>query len=161
MVRGAPIVRILSFLGVVVLAGACSGSDAGGVSTPPAPPVEQLVVAISPKSDSLLLGTSRQYTATVTTSSGVPRSVPVDFSSLSPAIATVSGGTVTAIASGSTKIVARAGTSADTATLVVTLPRIELRLSPSAVAATLGDTIAFQAVIVGPDGAATRASDIT
>ena len=161
MVRSSTIVRLCSLLATAWLASACSGSDAGGVSTPPAPPVERLVVTISPKYDTLLIGASKTISASVTTTSGLPRSVPVQFTSLTPAIASVSNGTVTALARGVATIVATAGTSADTATLVVTLPSIALQVSPSAVAATLGDTLEFQATIVGPSGAATAVSQVT
>ena len=127
----------------------------------PLVPSEQLIVTITPRQDSILLGTTRQLTASVRTSTGVPRDVPIEFNSLSPAIATVSGAMVTAIATGEARIVARAGLAADTATLVVSGPQLELRLEPSAVAATLGDTIAFVATIVAPNGAATQVTDIS
>lgn len=161
MFRKSSLVRSCFLLAASSLASACSGSDAGGVSTPPAPPVEQLVVAIAPKLDSILIGASRTYSASVTTTSGLSRSVPVEFTSITPAIATVSNGTVTAIAAGQARIVARAGAAADTATLIVTLPKVALRISPSAVAATLGDTLHFEAELVMPGGVSASVSDIT
>ena len=148
------IVRVVA-LALVSLAGAaCSGSDAGGVATPPAPPTDQLVVRIVSKDDSILIGTTRELAASVTTTGGAARSVPVTWTSLDPTIATISGNAVTAIASGEARIVARAGTSADTGRLVVFLPRFELHLAPGAVATTAGDTIQFQATLVGPDNTA-------
>lgn len=161
MARSSSLVRLCSVLALTWLASACSGSDAGGISTPPAPPVEQLVVSISPKIDSILIGASRTYSASVTTTAGATRNVPVEFTSLSPAIATVSNGTVTALAAGQARIVARAGAAADTATLIVTLPAVTLRISPSAVAAALGDTLKFEATIVTPDGVASDISEIS
>jgi len=143
------------------LLAACSGSDAGNAPPPVAPPIEQLVVRIDPKADSLLLGASRTYTASVATVAGVPRSATVDFLSLDPAIATVSNGTVTAVALGQARIVARAGAAADTAALRVYAPTIELRLVPSAVAATLGDTIQFEATIVSGNGENSQVSAAT
>lgn len=161
MFRSSSLVRSCFVLAATWLASACSGSDAGGVSTPPAPPVEQLVVSISPKLDSILIGASRTYSARVATTSGVSRNVPVEFTSITPAIATVSNGTVTAIAAGEARIVARAGAAADTASLIVTLPKVALRISPSAVAATLGDTLQFEAELVMPGGVSASVSDIT
>ena len=143
-----------------MLATACSGSDAGNATSPPPTPIEQLVVTIAPRVDSLLLGSTRQLSATVRTTTGLDRNVSVDFTSLSPDIATISGASVTAIAVGEARIVARAGAATDTARLIVTPPVMELRLEPGAVAATLGDTISFKASIVGPTGAAMQATTI-
>lgn len=140
---------------------ACSGSDSAGISTPTAIPAEQLVVAITPKFDSLRLGASRDYSAAVTTRAGETRSVPVTWSSLTPALVTVSGGTVTAVASGEGRIVARAGASADTATVVVTTAGLSLQLTPSAIDAFIGDTVAFEARIVGSSGASSNANDLS
>jgi len=161
MQRGSLFIRFLGPVGATIAFAACSGSDSAGISTPPAPPVEQLVVAVTPKRDSLLLGTTRQLSASVTTTAGAPRSVPVEFSSLSPAVLTISGNVATAVAIGEAQVVARAGTSTDTATLRVYPPRVELHLSPSAVAATLGDTIAFEATIISEGGAATEVTGVT
>ncbi|MEP7380620.1 MAG: Ig-like domain-containing protein [Gemmatimonadota bacterium] len=152
--------RCIFLLGIAALATGCSGSDAGNVSSPPPAPIEQLVVTISPRVDSLLLGATRQLTASVRTSTGLDRNVPIEFTSLSPEVVTVRGASVTAIATGQARIVARAGTASDTATLIVTPPLIELRLEPGAVAATLGDTISFKATIVGPGGAVTQTTSI-
>ncbi len=149
-------------LALVALGGAaCSGSDAGGVSTPPAPIDESLVVTLTPERDSMLLGTTRTLSATVTSRSGAVRNVPVTWTSLSPAIVTVNGGEVTAVASGEARIVATAGSAADTASIQVFLPHVELRLTPGAVAATQGDTIGFEASIVTPTGASSRVSNVT
>lgn len=152
--------RCFFTLGLAMLATACSGSDAGNATSPPPTPIEQLVVTIAPRVDSLLLGSTRQLSATVRTTTGLDRNVSVDFTSLSPDIATISGASVTAIAVGEARIVARAGAATDTARLIVTPPVMELRLEPGAVAATLGDTISFKASIVGPTGAAMQATTI-
>ena len=160
MLHSRSIARCFLSLGLATLAAACSAPDAGNATSPPPAPVEQLVVSISPRVDSLLLGTTLQLSATVRTTTGLDRAVPVDFVSLSPDIATISGASVTAIAVGEARIVARAGSAADTARLIVTPPLMELRIEPGAVAATLGDTIAFRATIVGPTGAATQATSI-
>jgi len=152
--------RVRGVLGALALA-ACSGAESSGVSTPTLPADERLIVAISPRSDSLLLGTTRTLAASVTNPAGVSRNVPVDFVSLSPAVLTVSGNAVTAVGVGVAQVVARAGTSTDTATLRVYPARVELRLTPSAVAASLGDTIAFEATIVSENNAATEVSGVT
>ena len=154
------LVRLVTLCAATLLGAACSGSDSAGVSTPPAPPVEQLVVSVSPERDTLLLGTSKLFTARVTNAAGLARSVPVDWTTLDPSIATISQGNVTAVGAGEARLVARAGSAADTAFVVVTMPQVELRVTPSAVSATLGDTIEFQATIVGPSGAATQTTDI-
>lgn len=127
-------------------------------SEPAVPPAEALVVRLTPEYDTLAAGDSRVYTATVTSVSGGARIAPVTWSSMNTDVATVQNGTVTAIAAGTTQIIARAGTSADTSRLVVYSPLLELRISPIAVAASLGDTIAFEATLIGPEGAATRAT---
>ncbi|MCC6927904.1 MAG: Ig-like domain-containing protein [Gemmatimonadaceae bacterium] len=161
MERGSSFVRLVTLVSTTILAAACSGSDAGGVSTPPAPPVDRIVVEVSPRIDSIPVGTSRSLSVSVTNGAGVARNVPVTWTSLSPAIATVSNGTVTAIAAGDAQVVVTAGAAADTARLTVYGAQLALQLSPGAVDATLGDTITFEATIVDQAGTATRVQDIT
>jgi trimeric autotransporter adhesin len=145
---------------IALVGAACAGSESGtGVPVPP-PAAEQLKVTLSSKLDTLLLGTSKVFSANVTTVSGAPRSTPVQWSAVDPTVATVAGGQVTAIGGGETFIIARAGAAADTARLVVRTPNLELWISPSAVAATLGDTVAFEATLVGTNGANVQASSI-
>ncbi|MFP5355185.1 MAG: Ig-like domain-containing protein, partial [Gemmatimonadota bacterium] len=160
MDRRSRIVRFAALAFAALAGAACSGSEAGGVSTPSAPPVEQLVVRIAQKDDSILIGSSRTLSAAVTTTAGAPRSAPITWTSLNPAIASISGNTVTAYASGEARIVASIGTSADTGRLVVTLPPFELRLSPGAVSAMTSDTIQFQAMVVGPNNATSVPNDV-
>ncbi|MBK6486597.1 MAG: Ig-like domain-containing protein [Gemmatimonadetes bacterium] len=160
MVRHRSLVRYASLVLALALS-ACSGSESPGVASPAPTPSEQLVVRIDPMVDSLLLGTTRGITATVTTTAGVPRSAPITYTSLDPAIASFSGSALTAIATGQARIVASIGTSADTTTLRVFPPSVVLRIVPNAVAATLGDTLQFEAMIMTANGGTTQVTGTT
>ncbi|MCC6772774.1 MAG: Ig-like domain-containing protein [Gemmatimonadaceae bacterium] len=160
MVRHRSLVRYASLVLALALS-ACSGSESPGVASPAPTPSEQLVVRIDPMVDSLLLGTTRGITATVTTTAGVPRSAPITYTSLDPAIASFSGSALTAIATGQARIVASIGTSADTTTLRVFPPSVVLRIVPNAVAATLGDTLQFEAMIMSANGGTTQVTGTT
>lgn len=147
--------RAATFLHTVVLAAAaaCSGGESGGTPTPP--PAESLVVSITPRVDTLLPGATRTFSADVRTTAGAPRTIPIDWSTLDPAIATVSNGTVTAVAPGSTRLVARARNAADTAIIVVRPTASSLTVEPNAVLATVGDTITFSALLAPSSPATT------
>ncbi len=94
-----------------------------GTSTQPlVPPLQHLGhVTITPSADSLLVGGTRQFVAVAYDTSGAVSSAAVSWSSLVPAVCSVSGsGLVTAQGEGVGLVVATAGDQADTATVYVT-----------------------------------------
>ena len=93
---------ILVCLGVV--AGGCGG--AGGVDGPP-PPAEVATVTLTPATSVLLAGQTRQLDAVLKDASGnVITGRTVTWQSSATNVATVSGGLVTAVASGEATITA-------------------------------------------------------
>lgn len=151
-VRPALVRRSALSLLAVILA-ACSGADSNGTAPPPAPVVDPLVLHISPKVDTILLGTTKALNAVVTTSSGSPRNATITWSSADPSTASIADGKITALAAGSTTIYARSNSLSDSATIVVSSPELQLDISPSAVDAALGDTIDFEIRSMSASGA--------
>lgn len=94
-------------------------------------------------------------TAVVRDSSGKTLSnVPIRWRSTSPSVATVSdAGAVTAVASGTTRIIARAGTAVDTTLIVVAQRAALLAIAPGAdTLVALGDTVHLSASAVDAGG---------
>jgi hypothetical protein len=73
-----------------------------------------LVVSFLTKVDTVPENTSRQLAVRVTNSSGVKQSAAIEWLSLDPTVAAVSGGQVSALAPGSARVVARVGAASDT-----------------------------------------------
>ncbi|MEP7343642.1 MAG: Ig-like domain-containing protein [Gemmatimonadaceae bacterium] len=141
----------------IVATFACSGGgESASVEPKPSGPAPEIHYAISltPKHDSLVVGFSRMLTAVVVDGAGVTQNVSVQWTSLQPSIASVSGGNVTAISTGSAAIVARYGTASDTATVFVSNESVHLQVWPSAISASLGDTVSFTAQLVTDKGVA-------
>ncbi len=141
-------------LGALLVAACSGGEDSSGTARPLGPaPAGQYAVRLEVRSDTLPYGESRQYAAQVSDAKGTPMAASVTWTSTDPAVVTVDGGVATAVGFGVAGIVARYGAAADTATLVVSSAGLSLQLSPSAVAASAGDTVAFAARIVTAAGA--------
>jgi len=103
----------------------------------------RLVVSVSPRIDTVVVGATRQLSASVTDGSGALQNMPVSWSTTAPAIASVStSGIVSAVAPGTAQIVASSGASADSATIVVRATE-EFRVEPSIVSIPLGDQLQF------------------
>ncbi len=151
------VVRPILLFVLSLLGASCNQADRA-LSEPPTGTSDQYAVRITPAEDTLFVQTSKVFSATVTVN-GAKRNVPVDWRTTDPTIATVTGGTVTALAEGETQLIARAGTAADTATVVVYAP-FEFFLSPAAVSAMLGDTISFELTTTDPSRLAPQASQI-
>ncbi len=84
-------------------------------------------VAVSPKTNNLVVGATRNLTATVLPSTAKQ---DVSWSSNDSGVATVSKGTVTAVAAGTATITATAEGKTDTATVNVTEPEPEPEPDP-------------------------------
>ena len=112
------------------------------------------------RSDTLRYGQSHRFSAQVSDADGTPLAAPVTWTSTDTTVATVSAGTVTAVGFGVARIVAGCGAAADTATVVVTSDGLSLQLTPSAVAASAGDTVAFQARLVAEGGSSMAVSHV-
>ncbi|MFN8574349.1 MAG: Ig-like domain-containing protein [Gemmatimonadaceae bacterium] len=151
MLHRARALVVGGLIGVV----ACSGDQKLGVAPDPHGPDAQAkyVVSVTPKRDSLPVGLSRKLAAQVVDAAGAAQSVPVDWASLEPQIATVASGVVTSLSPGTAEIVARYGTAADTAVIVVTTETVHLQVSPNAISASMGDTVNFVAQLVTSGGA--------
>ena len=138
--------------GLVALAAitfACSGERSAS-SEPPQEAPDQLTVRISVERDSLLLGTSRLFSASVVNQFNAPRTKVVQWSSTNASVLTVtSQGLVTAIGAGSAQIVAGISGSADTLNLSVFGLPGTLKVTPEAVSLPVGDEIQVQA-LTGP-----------
>ncbi len=115
-------------------------------------------VTVAPSNPSVVIGSTRQMTATVDTDAGTPTLVVWSSSSLG--VATVSSsGLVTAVASGTTTI--RATSSANPTvsgitTLTVTAPTVRsITMTPAAAAVTAGDVQQFALTVDADAGAST------
>ena len=141
-------------LAALAVLSACSEDGTGTGAPPDASP---LTVTVSPKIDSLGIGTVRRLTARVTDRAGVPRSATVAWMSLNNAIATVNAtGDVTAVGAGFTGIVATIGSSADTATIVVRAG--QLTVEPNAIATAVGEEIKLS--VTTQSGAAASGAEL-
>jgi uncharacterized protein YjdB len=115
------------------------------------PDADRLVVSISPKRDSLVVGATLGLHATVLDARGVTRTdQAIRWSSLAPNIASVDGvGLVTGIAVGTAPVVAMVGLGAqvraDTAVLVVQAGTLRLSIVPEFAEITLGDSLRLEA----------------
>jgi hypothetical protein len=138
---------------LLVLAAAC-GRDATG---PAQPGADAATITIAPAIDTLrAIGAVRPLAATVRNQSGqVLNDVTVTWSSLAPAIASVSpAGVVVAVGPGTARVVARAGTVADTADVVVRQVPVALAIAPQAPRIGQKDTVRLSAVPVDANGVA-------
>ncbi len=160
MLHSRSLVRTLLCASMSLAGAACSSSDSAGVSTPPSQIPDVLHIAITPQLDSALLGTSKELHATVVDQTGATRNTAISWTSSNPAVASLSGSTLTALAPGETKIFARAGNAVDSARIVIYEANFRLQISPSAVAASLGDTVSFEATVVAEDGTKTTTAPV-
>ncbi len=136
--------RSFGFALLTVVALACSSDDTTGSQTPP--PGSHLTVDVSPDRDSILLGTTKKFSATVMDQFKAVRSAPVLWSSTNAAVLTVgSDGVVTAVGEGSAQVVAAISGDADTAAVSVYGLAGSLRVYPEAVALPIGDEFQVQA----------------
>ncbi len=141
----------------------CSGSqDASIEPEPPAPaPEVRYSVSVTPERDTLPVGFSRLLVARVTDAAGTTQFVPVQWTSSQPTVVSVADGNVTAIAVGTADIVARYGSAADTAQVTVSQDNVHLQVLPSAISASLGDTVTFRAQLVTERGVALGEQPVT
>ena len=148
-------------VGALLVAACSGGEDSSGTARPLGPaPTGQYAVRLEVRSDTLPYGESRQYAAQVSDAKGTPMAASVTWTSTDPAVVTVDGGVATAVGFGVAGIVARYGAAADTATLVVSSAGVALQLFPSAVAASLGDTLEFDARFVTSSGSSAAARSV-
>lgn len=133
----------------------CSGDATS--TPPPGSDTDRLSVQLSVDSDSMLLGTSKVFTARVINQHNQVRSAPVVWSSSNTAALTVAAnGTVTAIGLGTARIVAAIAGNADSATVRVFGIGTTLGVVPEAVSMAVGDDIQVQTVMANaPSGVGT------
>ncbi|MEP7345660.1 MAG: Ig-like domain-containing protein, partial [Gemmatimonadaceae bacterium] len=141
---------------------ACSNGEGAGLE-PKLPGQAGVPYALSLPSqqDTLVIGFSRILTALVVDGAGATQNVEVEWRSLQPSIVSVSDGNITAITAGSAMIVARYGAAIDTATIVVSTEKVHLQVWPSALSASLGDTVTFTAQLVTARGVALGVPQVT
>ncbi|MGQ0643797.1 MAG: Ig-like domain-containing protein [Gemmatimonadaceae bacterium] len=155
MVR-RPHVRSIAMLVVATaLLTSCDKPESIG---PGGSPAEQFVVSIAPDGDTLNVGATLALSATVRDARGAVRSdQPLTWSSLEPQIASVDNiGLVTGLSVGTAHVVARTGSYADTATLLVEEGALVLSVAPELIEITHGDSIQLEASLATPSGAAVR-----
>ncbi|MGQ0646354.1 MAG: beta strand repeat-containing protein [Gemmatimonadaceae bacterium] len=129
----------LSRIAVVLGAIACSATE-GTNNEPPPSATDRLSVTVTPERDSILLGTAKLFTASVTNQFKQPRAAQVLWSSSNEAVLTVGrDGFVTAIGDGSAQIVASIPGHADTALVSVYGAPITLQVIPEVLSLALGD----------------------
>ncbi len=134
---------------------ACSGDATS--TPPPGSDTDRLSVQLAVDSDSILLGTSKVFSARVINQYNQVRSAPVVWSSSNPGALTVAAnGTVTAIGLGTSRIVAAIAGHADSATVKVFGLGTTLGVVPEAVSMAVGDDIQVQTVMANaPSGVGT------
>ncbi|MBV6521923.1 MAG: hypothetical protein MNPFHGCM_02067 [Gemmatimonadaceae bacterium] len=151
----------LALLSAGILAAAACGKDVSPATSPqPAPPGNTYVVTLTPAVDTLHVGFASTLEARVTDRAGVAQNVDVTWMSLRPELASVTQGIVTAVAAGTADIVARFGTAADTAHVVVLADPVQLQILPTAVNGLSGDTVAFRARLIADTGATQDARSV-
>src|SRR5215472_3251829 len=118
-----------------------------------APPVAKLDIA--PISKALAVGGSTVLSATARSSNGDPRTdIPIQWRSATPAIAKIdASGLVTAVAPGTAKLEATAGTASAETTLRVVADSVQsITVSPADAHAKTGDVVHFAAAAKGAKG---------
>lgn len=144
----------LSILGI-----ACSDSDPAGSASPSGQ--SKLYVVLSVESDTVSEGSSKLVSARVTDQTGLLKLVPVTWTSTNPAVASVSGGTITGVSTGTATVIASVGSGADSAQIVVTPSELVLDVQPTAAIIALGDTIDFIATTRDQGGNIVSVSQLT
>jgi len=148
-------VRVGSVVLVLLFLAACGGGDGG--MTDPDPDPDPLVrsITVSPASETVRQEESASYSAEVRDENGQLLSIPPDWSTTDPSVATVDRtGTVTAIAVGEIGVVAEIGGVADTAELTVLrgLPEVAIaRPSPDTIV-RVDDRVTFEGAATDIDG---------
>jgi hypothetical protein len=124
---GPRCVSLLARCALALLLGGCSPAETTG-------PFLVATVSVSPVSDTLLVGRTRQFTATTTNAGGqVLRGRPVTWTTSDAAVATVSDtGLVTAVGAGSATVTATSVGKTGTAEVAVPAPVAEVTVSPGA-----------------------------
>jgi trimeric autotransporter adhesin len=133
----------LIFLAALVACGGTSSPTTTGGGQPRLKSIQVTAANLS-----LVTGTTEQFTATGTYSSGGPQDLTssATWSSSNSAVATISsGGSVTAKAQGSTTITATSGTVSGSATLTVTATLVSIAVTPVNPSIAPGTTEAFKA----------------
>jgi uncharacterized protein YjdB len=132
--------RVTPFIGALCALAtmACSGIDSGD---PGIGPDSRLVISISPRTDSLAQGATRQMSAAISDGNAAARTAQLSWSSTTPSVASVSAsGLVSAVAPGTARIIVRAGEAADSATIVVRA-NDEFQIEPNNISVPLGELV--------------------
>ncbi len=158
MMRTTP--RRLAAAAVTIFAiAACSDSDSTESTSPNGE--SKLFVVLSAVADTIPESTTKSISARVTDQTGLLRLVPISWRSSDPAVASVSGGTITGVGPGIAMVIASAGSGADSAIIVVTPKEHTLDVQPSAAIVALGDTIQFIATVRANNGDIVSVNELT
>ena len=134
---------------------ATSGTISGSTTLTVTPAVLTSISA-APKTPSIALGRTQQFTATGTYSNGATQNLSssVTWTSLATSVATVgNGGLATSVAQGTATITATAGTISGSATLTVTAPTLtSISVTPQTSSIALGGNQPFAATGTYSDG---------
>lgn len=140
------------------IAAASCGGGGEGPTGPPAPTVSRVDVA--PGTASVIAGQTATFTAQPKDVTGaVVSGQSISWSSANPSIATVSGGVVTAVAAGTTTVIASVGSVQGTAALTVLAQVASVTLSPATASVIISQTLQLAPVM--KDAAGTVLTDRT
>ena len=118
--------------------GSGEGNGNGGLTT------QAYKVSIAPKQQTIGIGVTKNFSASVSDAAGLPVARTVVWTSADPSIASVStDGSVVGIAAGRARIIATVGVAADTATAIVSSDAPTFQIVPSAVTIGEGLSIPF------------------
>ena len=140
--------RIIRLALLATVAIACGGDTGPDRQTGAA------ALSVSPTDLTLLVGGHGSLAALVTDADGIPlTNASVSWMSLTPGIASVSGGTVAGVSAGTTMVIASSGGKSDTAAVTVISPGgVTLEIVPSAATIHVGETVQFAAAAHHTDG---------
>jgi uncharacterized protein YjdB len=146
----------LAFIAAVAGAAGCGGGDDSTSPPPPPPPPTVQSIILSPSTTTLTaVGQTVTLTAQVQLSNGAAGTQAVTWSSSNPAVATVTAGTVTAVASGQTTITASVGAVSAQAVVTVAIPVVQsITITPAQATLTaVGQTTPLSAQVRLSNGA--------
>lgn len=149
--------RVALLAPAIALFAGCGGSDTPptGTGGQPATPAPVASIVLSRSADTIAVATSRILRAELRAADGtVLNGRSVAWTSSQPGVATVSGGTVTGVAPGTTDITASSEGQSATARMVVTPVRAaDVRLSRDNVSLTPGERLTVTATVLDISGA--------
>lgn len=146
-----PAFLLIAALGVA--SASCGGGGDGGTGPGGGGGPVVTSVTVSPASANIFVGKTSTFTATPKDADGATvTGKSIAWSSSDPAIATVSGGVVTAVKPGSATITAAVGTVKGTAAVTVAAPVATIEVTPATATIVIGGTSQLTATLKDAGG---------